>query len=294
MTATIEHFVTREEAGLRKPESVSRNIDASKGGVAGHYGGPSQPGAGGPRSDEHEECIRTWKAWQNYHMDTHGWVDIGYTGGYCNHGVAFAGRGEGVRPAAQGWGNGEFYAIVWIGGEGQTPTQKAYNAFEWWLKVLRKAGAGLAVKAHSFFMKTKCAGKHVTNYIKRFDGKALVDKVVEKVNGPRLLRLEKPYQRGNDVRDWQKDLNEWASRYGYKTIVADGFFGPQTQKASSLFVQYEMDVKTDDPRIGPKSRKAMSDALARKSPQKKLNEIVSVLKEDPSKIDEVHKKLGLK
>lgn len=293
MTATIEGFVTREEAGLVPADSISRNVDFSQGGVAGHYGGPAQPGAGGPKSDDHADCVRTWKAWQKYHKSK-GWVDIGYTGGYCNHGYAFAGRGDGVRPAAQGKGNYAYAAIVWIGGEGQTPTQKAKDAFEWWLVTLRKAGAGLKVKAHKFFMKTACAGKHVTDFIKQFDGKNTVDRVVEP-KGPRNLTLEKPFQQGHDVRAWQKDLNTWSARSGQgKLVVVDGYYGPNTNKASSRFVKEEMGVDKAVVVIGPKSRKAMADALAGKSPQQKLNEVVAFLKRNVSKVHEVHKNLGLK
>lgn len=154
MTAQIAGFVSRAEAGLRRPTSVSRNITPSLGGVAGHYGGTAQ------RINSHDDCVRAWRNWQRYHMDTHGWSDIAYTMGFCQHGYVFAGRGAGVRTAANGTntGNQRYYAATWIGGEGQTPTRAALDAFEWCVLELRKVGAGRKVRPHNFFKSTACPG----------------------------------------------------------------------------------------------------------------------------------------
>lgn len=164
MTAQIAGFVTRAEAGLRAAESFSRNITPEKGGVAEHWGGPAQAPA--RQGSSHLQCIITWGNWQKYHMNTHGWVDIAYTGGFCNHGYAFAGRGKGVRTAANGTsvGNQNFYAIVWIGGAGQTPTKEALDAADWWLVNLRNAGAGLEVRPHNYFKNTGCPGPDITDH----------------------------------------------------------------------------------------------------------------------------------
>lgn len=170
MTARIVGFVSRAEAGLVGPRSVSRSITPGNGGVSPHYGGPRQPAAE-PGAD-HAICISTWRNWQKYHMGTHGWVDIAYTGGYCNHGYAFAGRGVGVRTAANGTnsGNQNFYAVTWIGGEGQEPTPEAIDALEWWVTELREAGAGRAVKPHRFFKPTGCPGDPLVGQAARLDG----------------------------------------------------------------------------------------------------------------------------
>lgn len=171
MTARIAGFITRADAGLRSPKSASKNITPERGGSAPHYGGLRQSAAE-PDSD-HARCIETWRNWQKYHMDTKSWVDIAYTGGFCNHGYAFAGRGIGVRTAANGTnvGNQNFYAVTWIGGEGQTPTQEAYDAADWWITQLRKSGAGTAVKPHRFFKSTGCPGDPLVGYATSRDGK---------------------------------------------------------------------------------------------------------------------------
>jgi len=173
MTAQIVGFISRAEAGLRAPRSVSRNITPGNGGVSSHYGGGHQSAA--ELDADHARCVSTWLSWQAYHMDSHGWVDIAYTGGFCNHGYAFAGRGVGVRTAANGTnaGNQNYYAVVWIGGEGQTPTQAAFDALAWWIVQLRENGkAGNAVKPHWFFKPTGCPGDPLAKYVAYNDGNA--------------------------------------------------------------------------------------------------------------------------
>lgn len=168
MTAQLVGFVTRAEAGLRPPRSFSRNITPDQGGVALHYGGPAQ------RITDHAGCLRTWRAYQRYHMDTHGWVDIAYSLGVCDHGYVLAGRGAGVRTAANGTntGNDDYYAVVWLGGEGETPTQAALDAAEWAVGELRRAGrAGGQVLPHHVFTGTRCPGPDMTAQAHRLDGK---------------------------------------------------------------------------------------------------------------------------
>lgn len=173
MTAQITGFVTRADADLRRPRSFSSKITPQNGGCAPHWGGPTQPAAD-PGSD-HARCLKTWRDWQNYHMDKHKWADIAYTGGFCNHGFAFAGRGFGVRTAANGSnvGNQNFYAFVWIGGEGQTPTKAAYDACDWWIEEARSKGAGSAVKPHRWFKNTGCPGNDFVLYAQSRDNRAV-------------------------------------------------------------------------------------------------------------------------
>jgi hypothetical protein len=121
-------------------------------------------------------------------MDGHGWVDIAYTSGYCNHGYVLAGRGYGVRTAANGTNdsNQNYYAFVWVGGGSAKPNQTALNALEWLIGDARKHGdAGNKVKPHSLFHSTACPGDTIRNYIKQFDGKA-VD-VTPNVTGGKYL-----------------------------------------------------------------------------------------------------------
>ena len=172
MTARIAGFDSRADLGLARPRSVSRRISPQGGGCAAHYGGPAQRLTGG-----HDQCRRRWREWQVYHMGPQrGWSDIAYTGGFCNHGYALAGRGFGVRTAANGVdsANNTFYAFCWLGGEGETPTREALDAFEWWVREAREHGAaGLVVKAHQDFKQTACAGGALSAHARTLSGKPL-------------------------------------------------------------------------------------------------------------------------
>lgn len=170
MTAQIKGFRTRADLKMRAPKSVSRNINASLGGVAVHYGG-SEPN---PAPSQHTDCENTWRAWQNYHMDHNGWVDIAYTAGYCDHGYVLAGRGYGVRTAANGTNdaNYKYLAFVWVGGGDAHPAQPALDALDWLINDARKnGGAGPAVKPHKTFYPTSCPGVDLTAFAATRDNK---------------------------------------------------------------------------------------------------------------------------
>lgn len=166
----IVGFVTRSDAGLARPRSRSTNISPENGGTALHYGGDNVP------VSAHRDCVRIWKGWQDFHMNTRGWVDIAYTMGVCQHGYAFAGRGTGTRTAANGTnhGNSTHYAVCWIGGARQRPSSAALSAFAWCIQELRKNGrAGLSVKPHSHFRSTGCPGSHIRSAASEVDGQRL-------------------------------------------------------------------------------------------------------------------------
>ena len=165
---------TRAELGMRRPRSVSRNITPERGGVVPHWGGNK------PTIRTHADCIKTWLGWQRYHMDFHGWVDLAYNGGYCQHGIIFPGRGAGVRSAANGTneGNQNHYAVVWIGGKGMIPTLKALRALLWWIMVLRSSKvkpAGKKVWPHRKFTGSECPGDELIDVADRYDGKRVSD-----------------------------------------------------------------------------------------------------------------------
>jgi peptidoglycan hydrolase-like protein with peptidoglycan-binding domain len=161
MTAQISGFISRAQWGARPPRSVSHNITPQNGGCSKHYGGAGAPPA------THDGCAQRWKSWQNYHMDSHRWSDIAYTAGYCNHGYVYAGRGYGVRTAANGTnsGNQNWYAFTWIGGGNAQPTQQAYDARDWLVYDARKhGGAGNGFNNHKDHFSTSCPGPHLSAY----------------------------------------------------------------------------------------------------------------------------------
>ena len=160
-------FVSRAAAGLVAPTSVSRNITPGQGGVVLHYGGVDVP------TSTHASAKNRWKSWQDYHMGHHGWVDIAYTMGVDNWGFVYAGRGKGIRTAANGTSaaNQNYYAVCWIGGARQTPTKAALQAIAWAVKSLRDSGAGLEVRSHSDFRPTGCPGDFLRAEARKINGK---------------------------------------------------------------------------------------------------------------------------
>jgi hypothetical protein len=165
----IVAFRSRAQLGLVAPRSVSHQIDPNPGGVAVHYGGAPEP----VRS--HADCEARWLAWQKMHMAApRGWNDIAYTGGYCSHGYAFAGRGVGARTAGQGTndGNDRYYAVCWVNDRTE-PTPQALAALSWWIQQLRAADAGLDVRAHRTFHSTDCPGDALAGYAPLLNGKPL-------------------------------------------------------------------------------------------------------------------------
>lgn len=161
MSPKITGFLSRSELKMRLPRSVSYNINPERGGSTKHYGGS------GSAPIKHEDCLKRWLSWQNYHMDGHGWVDIAYTAGYCNHGYVFAGRGYGVRTAAQGTdiGNQTAYAFVWIGGDVDNPTRAALDALDWLIVDARAHGkAGKLFNNHRDWHSTGCPGDYLAKY----------------------------------------------------------------------------------------------------------------------------------
>jgi hypothetical protein len=186
MVARRTGHVSRAAAGLRAPRSVSRNITPARGGVGVHYGGPAQ------RLTSHAQCIARWKFWQDFHMSpgwagtSNGGADIAYNFGFCDHGYTFAGRGLGVRSAGNGTnaGNQNFYAAVWLGGEGERPSSAALDALEWIILECRNNGAGAQVRPHSWFKSTACCGNPLRAHLPNVHNKTIGASTVPVVPDP--------------------------------------------------------------------------------------------------------------
>lgn len=167
-------FRSRAQLNMRKPRSVSYAITPINGGGAVHYGGAA---LNLTPATSHVKCEEVWRSWQNYHMDSQKWADIAYTGGYCQHGFCLAGRGFGVRTAANGSndGNQNYYAFVFIGGGKDVPSPDAINALQWWINEARLSGkAGMRVVPHSSLFGTSCPGAILKGLALLYDKSSLV------------------------------------------------------------------------------------------------------------------------
>lgn len=211
---TYRGHESRASLGLRAPRSRSFNITPQHGGVTGHWAGPAQKVA--LVLSGHTRCRYLWKTYQNMHMDTHGWSDIAYTMGCCQHGYLLAGRGAKVRTAANGTntGNQNWYAICWIGGQGETPSKDALDAFWAGVAMLRTdGGAGKGINEHSDHKATSCAGTF-GDAIKR--GEVVVDpsNPTPTPNDPEDDEMMKKGDSGDGVKAYQRRINQWATQAG--------------------------------------------------------------------------------
>ncbi|KAH9518929.1 Peptidoglycan-recognition protein SC2 [Bulinus truncatus] len=79
------HVVTRAEWGARAPHSVTHFSNPA------HYAFIHHSEAG--ECNDRTSCAALVRSYQNYHMDTNGWSDIGYSFLIGGDGSVFEGRG---------------------------------------------------------------------------------------------------------------------------------------------------------------------------------------------------------
>lgn len=253
----IKKFYSRAELGMMSPRSVSRNITPQNGGAAIHYGG----GAQGISS---ESVARArWIAWQRYHMVTRGWADIAYTAGFDNWGNVYAGRGLGVRTAANGTnhGNQNYLAFVWIGGGNEVPSRAAYDALDWLVQNARSHGAGLRVRPHSAFRSTSCPGRLLTDRSGDMDNRRTFPGVTAP-DAPSTRTYITVGDKGPKVREWQELLIKWDSN-ALPQFGADGDFGNETRTWTLRFFD-SVGISVSDrsaPRVGDNSFAAIRSAI---------------------------------
>ena len=84
---TMPEMVTRAQWNARSPTSISYMTLPVKYVFIHHGAGPSTA------CTTQSACSSTWKSYQNYHMDTNGWADIGYSFGVGEDGRIYEGRG---------------------------------------------------------------------------------------------------------------------------------------------------------------------------------------------------------
>lgn len=146
-------LITRMEWGARPPratEGIGKTF-----GITAHWEGPQMG------TFPHTECDDHVRSIQRFHMDNKGWFDIAYNALVCPHGFIFEGRGPGVKSAANGFTqvNDDWYAVCYLGGEGDPFTEEAKEGFLWafdWLA--REGDAGLARNGHRDHKATACPG----------------------------------------------------------------------------------------------------------------------------------------
>lgn len=213
-------FHNKSDWGGRAARSISKSINPE--GVTCHYGGGS-PWTSADRSSaakfrkscDHNRCASIVRAYQNYHMNTHGWVDGGYTSLVCPHGHRYNMRGPGVRTAGQGTNSGNYrsYAVCYIAGDNDPLTDEAKAAY-------RDEASRLRVPLrwiHSDWKSTACPGPFITGW------KSKNWTLAKNVDVSPSPTPEVPSPSGRFQR-----TKELQSLVGTK---ADGIFGPLTERA---------------------------------------------------------------
>jgi hypothetical protein len=161
-------LVKRTEWGATRARGRDRLDAASARGVALHYSGMNSD----ERSD-HRNCAARVRAMQRYHMDENGWLDVAYNHVLCRHGYVFAGRGFGIRSAANGTkqANDRYYAVCFLGddtGGRADVTPRAYAALDELLRSYeRRIPREMRVRPHSDFVATQCPGDELRAYMRR-------------------------------------------------------------------------------------------------------------------------------
>lgn len=152
MTPHVTVFESRATVGLVPPESRPR-IPGPVTSVTIHWNGPAVKIT---VAHAHSMCRKFWRGIQKFHMETRDWDDIAYTIGVCIHGVAMAGRGRGVRTAANGTkqGNDTSYAIYGLIGEGEQPSDAMLHA----ILDVAEALEQTRLRPHDFWKATGCPG----------------------------------------------------------------------------------------------------------------------------------------
>lgn len=112
---------------------------------------------------EHSRCYSLVRGIQAFHMDTRGWADIAYSDVLCPHGYVFAGRGRGVRTAANGTSacNNVYEALCYLAGEGDPFTDAAKVTARAWINE-----RGDDVGPHSSCRSTSCPGDSIRAWLR--------------------------------------------------------------------------------------------------------------------------------
>lgn len=111
---------TRKDWGARPPKASTPLVASEVEGIAIHW-----PGTGSTKPIHGVDAVgRAIRAWQNLHMDDHGWSDVAYQEAIDQDGNVYDLRGLATRSAANGDEdvNRRFGAILLVLAEGEQPS----------------------------------------------------------------------------------------------------------------------------------------------------------------------------
>ncbi|HEY9352388.1 MAG TPA: endonuclease/exonuclease/phosphatase family protein [Nocardioides sp.] len=157
-------FVTKEAWGstLGRQATPRTHPIGQTYGVTLHWEGPHMG------SFPHSACDDKVRGIERYHEVNRGWADLAYNAVVCPHGYVFEGRGVNTQSAANGNSddNDDWYALCYLGGEGDPFTDAAKIAFIEAVQWLRSDGnAGSRVNGHRDHKSTECPGGTIYRWL---------------------------------------------------------------------------------------------------------------------------------
>ncbi|XP_041366403.1 peptidoglycan recognition protein 1-like [Gigantopelta aegis] len=156
------HIVSRAEWGARPPKEHSPLHGAMKYAFVHH-------GAGGDCTTQ-DTCSHTVRSYQNYHMDSHGWSDIGYSFLVGEDGNAYEGRGWDTQGAHTKGYNTVGLGFCMIGNfQDRLPNQAALDTLQKLIecgKAHGKLQSNYVLRGHRDMGTTACPGQRLYDLIK--------------------------------------------------------------------------------------------------------------------------------
>ncbi|TQN33376.1 N-acetylmuramoyl-L-alanine amidase [Haloactinospora alba] len=147
-------FTRRSDLGWPS-ESPASDADP-KNGLVIHYDSNDQNLANRP----HSACVDYWNSVRDYHVNTNGWDDLGYSFLACAHGYVVEGRGTFKEQAAQRGDNDTYYSCSLANGPTDPITGdqiEAVRELRAWLMEPETSIAGTVV-GHRDLSATACPG----------------------------------------------------------------------------------------------------------------------------------------
>ncbi|XP_045158541.2 peptidoglycan recognition protein 3-like isoform X2 [Mercenaria mercenaria] len=157
-------IIARSQWGARSPKSQTGMKSTPLYAVI-HHGA-------GSRCYTEDKCKKTVQGYQNYHMDTRKWVDIGYNFIVGEDGNVYEGRGWGIRGAHAGTvdSNEKSLGICVIGDFSSTvPNLIAQNTVKQLIACAesnKKLASTYTIRAHRDLKSTSCPGERFYDLIK--------------------------------------------------------------------------------------------------------------------------------
>lgn len=237
----MANFVSRANWGARPPRYRSKAIRAE--GVTVHWGGPSP----WPNGFDKARSASIVRAWQSFHMDSRGWVDIAYSAVVDPFGQIFEGRWRNVRSAANGTNSGNYrsYAICYLAGVGDPLTDAAKLGF---LEAARMLARPIRW-SHRDWKSTACPGDALAQWV---DAGAPAPTWQPPGQPPpppappmtpheflrqMLLKIEFcshgtfSSEHGNVYQECVEVLQRVLNHKAGQNLAPDGFYGPATEQA---------------------------------------------------------------